>query len=168
MMRHLKNGWILEESWWLISHQAMLRCTSRLCKTGGRCFNHQIGVSLQKDRTDQTAAIGATVEAELAGGNFQEAFPHLKGWYRAGTETQAKPCYYTMECQTLERVDLYARRKSPGDPLPINVTPVVINDNVLTDGELRQVASKLTNGQAAGASGMHAKQVKEWLHGVQR
>ena len=66
----------------------------------------------------------------------------------------------------LERVDLYARRESPGDPLPINVTSVVINNDVPTDSELRQVAGELTNGQAAGASGMRAKHVKEWLHGV--
>ncbi len=72
-----------------------------------------------------------------------------------------------MERQTLERVDLYARRDSPGDPLPINVTPVVINDNVPMFGKLRQVAGKLTNGQAAGASGMRAKHVKEWLNDVQ-
>ncbi len=47
MMRHLKIG-RLEESWQLIAHQVMLRCTSRLCKTGGRCLNRQIGISLQK------------------------------------------------------------------------------------------------------------------------
>ncbi len=112
--------------------------------------------------------VGAAVEAYLAGGNVQEAFGHLKGWYRATTEMQEKPCYHTMECQTLERVDLYARRESPSDPLPINVTPVVINDDVPMDGELRQVDGELTNGQAAGASGMHAKHVKEWLQGVRR
>ncbi len=124
----------------------MLLRTGRLCQAGGRCLNRQIVVSLQKDRTDQTAAVGATVEAKLAGGNVQEAFRHLKGWYRVATETQAKPCYHTMECQMLERVDLYAWRESPGDPLPINVTPVVINNNVPTDGELWQVAGKPTNG----------------------
>ncbi len=145
-MRRLKNGWILEESWRLIAHQAMLRRTGRLCQAGGRCLNRQIGISFQKDQTDQTAAVGATVEAKLARGNVQEAFHHLKGWHRATTEMQAKPCYHTMEYQMLERVDLYAQRESPGDPLPINVTPVVINNDVLTDGELWQVAGKLTNG----------------------
>ncbi len=72
-----------------------------------------------------------------------------------------------MERQMLERVDLYARRESPGNPLPINVTLVMISNDPLTDGELRQVAGKLTNGRAAGASGMRAKHVKEWLNGVQ-
>jgi hypothetical protein len=114
------------------------------------------------------ATVGAAVEAELTGGDVQEAFCHLKGWYRAATETQAKPCYHTMERQTMEWVDLYAQRDSPGDLLPINVTPVVINDDVPMDGKLRQVASKLTNGRAAGASGMRAEHVKEWLNGMRR
>ena len=68
----------------------------------------------------------------------------------------------------MEWVDLYARRESPGDPLPINVAQVEINDDVPLDGKLRQVVGKLTNGQAVGASGMHTEHVREWLHGVQR
>ncbi len=130
-------------------------------------MDRRISVSLQKDRTNQTAKVGAVVEAELARGNVQEAFCHLKGWYRAATEMQAKPCYHTMERPMLERVDLYARRESAGDPLPINVTPVKISDDAPMDGKLWQVAGKLTNGQVAGASGMHAKHVKEWLNGMQ-
>jgi hypothetical protein len=165
--RRMKYDWILEESWRLIAHRAMLRHTGRLCQTGGRRMDRQIGVSLQKDRTNRTAKVGAAVEAELAGGNVQEAFRHLKGWYRAATEMQAKPCYHTMERQTLERVDLYARRESAGNPLPINVTPVEISNDTPTDGELWQVVGELTNGQAAGASGMRAKHVKEWLNEVQ-
>jgi hypothetical protein len=50
--------------------------------------------------------VGTQIESGLAGGNVQEAFCHLKGWYRAVLETQAKPCFHTMECQTSERVDL--------------------------------------------------------------
>jgi hypothetical protein len=114
------------------------------------------------------ATFGSMVKAELSGGNVQETFRHLKGWYQAMSETQAKPCYHTLECQTLEWVDLYARRESPGDPLPINVAQVEINDDVLSDGKLRQVVGELTNGQVAGASGMCAKHIREWLHGVQR
>jgi hypothetical protein len=72
-----------------------------------------------------------------------------------------------MESQTSERVDLYARRVLPGNPLPINVTPIKIDDDVLSNGELRDVVSKLTNGQVAGASGMRAEHIKEWLRDVQ-
>jgi hypothetical protein len=146
----------------------MLCHTGRLCQAGGRCLHRQIGASLCKDQADCTAHVGALIESELAGGNVQEAFHHRKGWYWAASDTQAKPCRQTMERQTSERVDLYARRDSPGDPLPINVAPTEIYDDVLSDSELRGVVGKLSNGRAAGASGMRAKHVKKWLHDVQR
>ncbi len=66
----------------------------------------------------------------------------------------------------MEWVDLYARRVSPGDPLPINVAPTEINDDVPSNGELRGVVGELTNGRVAGASGMRAEHVKKWLHDV--
>jgi hypothetical protein len=167
-MKRKQNNWILEESWRLIAHQAMLRHTGRLCQARGHRLHHQIGASLCKDRADRTAHVGALIEVELAGGNVQEAFCHLNGWYWAASDTQAKPCRQTMEHQTLERVDLYARRDSPGNTLPINVAPTEINDNVPSDGELRGVVGKLNNGRAAGASGMRAEHVKKWLHDVRR
>ena len=79
---------------------------------------------------------------------------------------QSKPCYHTMEHQTSERVDLYARRQSPGDPLSLHLTPVEINNDVPTDGEIQTVAGGLTNDRAGGASGMHAKHVNAWLWGA--
>ena len=68
--------------------------------------------------------------------------------------------------QTTERVELYARRDPPGDPLPINVDPIPLNDDVPSDGEIREAAGGLTNGRASGASGMRAEDVKAWLHGI--
>ncbi len=77
---------------------------------------------------------------------MQEAFCHLKGCYRAASEMQAKPCFPTMERQTLETVDLYERRGSPGYPLPINVERIEINNDVPSDREIRLAAGKLSNG----------------------
>ncbi len=53
------------------------------------------------------AQVGNWIVAKLAEGNVQEAFHHLKGWYQTATETQAKPCFLTMEKQRAERVNLY-------------------------------------------------------------
>jgi hypothetical protein len=144
----------------------MLRRTGRLCQTGGRRLHRQIGAALRKDRRDWTANVGKNIVAKLAGGNVQEAFRHLKGWYRTASETQSKPCYHTMERQTSERVDLYARRQSPGDPLPLHLTPVEINNDIPLDSEIRTAAGGLTNGRAGGASGMRAEHVKLWLRGA--
>ena len=118
---------------------------------------------LCRDSADCTERVGTLIESELTGGNVQEAFRHLKGWYRAASEMQAKQCYHTMERQTSERVDLYARRLSPGDPLPINIDRIEVNDDAPLDVEIRTVVSELSNGRAAGASGMRAEHVKAWL-----
>jgi hypothetical protein len=116
----------------------MLRCTGRLCKMGGRRLHRQIGTLICRDRADSTER--ALIESELKGGNVQEAFRHLKGWYRAALEMQAKPCYQTIERQTSERVDLYARRMSLGDPLPIHINRIEINDDAPLDEEIRIAA----------------------------
>ena len=63
---------------------------------------------------------------------------------------------------------MYARRLSPGDPLPIHVDRIEINDDAPLDGEIRVAASELSNGRAAGASGMRAEHVKAWLRGIRQ
>ncbi len=166
LMQRKHSDWISEESWRLIAHRAMLHRTGRLCQTGGHRMQCQIDVLLCKDHADRTEQVGTLIESKLTGGNVQEAFHHLKGWYRAASETQAKPCFHTMERQTSERVNLYASRLSLGNPLPINVERTKINDDVTSDGEIRTAVSKLSNGRAAEASGMRAEHAKEWLWGI--
>jgi hypothetical protein len=159
------GNWISPATWQLIEHRSMLRRTGPICQVGGRHLSRRIHASLAQDRVDRVANVGSTIEAELAGGNVQEAFRHLKGWYRTATDTQAKPCYLTMERQTSERVDLYLRRQSPGAPLPILMDPVEICDNQPNDSKIRDAVAQLSNGRTAGASGMRAEDVKEWLFG---
>ncbi len=68
--------------------------------------------------------------------------------------------------QTAKRVALYARRDSPGEPLPINIDPIQLNNVAPSDGEIWEAAGGLTNGRTAGASGMRAEDMKAWLHGI--
>jgi hypothetical protein len=63
---------------------------------------------------------------------------------------------------------LYTRRVTAGESLPTNVERIEINNDAPSDGEIQFAASKLSNGHAAGASGMRAKHVKEWLWGIQQ
>ena len=77
-----------------------------------------IHAALKRDRAARTAQVGELIVAELAEGKVHEAFWHLKGkgWYREASETQARPCFQTMERQTVEHVELYRQRDSPGPP----------------------------------------------------
>ncbi len=72
------NHWISTETWRLITHRAILRCTSHLCQTGVHHLYCQIGASLHKDWVDRTARVGASINAELAGGKCPGGFHHLK------------------------------------------------------------------------------------------
>ncbi len=67
-----------------------------------------------------------------------------------------------------ERIVLYTRRPSPGEPLPINITPVLTLDGVPTNSEVQDAASNLSNGHSGGALMMHAEYIKQWLQGIRR
>ena len=79
-----------------------------------------IHAALKRDHATRTAQVGRLIVVKLAKGKVHEAFRHLKGWYREASETQVKPCFQTMERQTVERVELYRRRDSPGLPIVVD------------------------------------------------
>jgi hypothetical protein len=158
--------WISVETWRLISHRSMLRRTGKLCQAGGRHLRWKIWDALCGDRRAQTVQIGSMIEAELAGGDVQETLCHLKGWYRAASGITTRPCPQTMVKQMAERVDLYMQRDPPGEPLPINIDPIPVDDRTASEGEIRVAVAGLSNGRAGGASGMRAEDVKAWLHDI--
>jgi hypothetical protein len=74
----------------------------------------------------------------------------------------------SLSAQTAERVTLYGRVASKGDPIPILVIKADIPDNVPSDGELKAVVRELQNGHAVGATGLQAEHIKVWLTDVVR
>ncbi len=129
-------------------------------------MRRRIWDALRGDRRAQTAQVDELIKAKLAGGNVQEAFRHLKGWYRAAPETNTRPCPQRMVKQTAEHVELYRWRDPPWEPLPINIDPIPANDGMPSKREIRMAVAGLSNGRAGGASGMRAEDVKAWLHGI--
>ncbi len=51
-----------------------------------------------------------------------------------------------------------------GPPPPINIDPVPIDNGTPISAKIQEAAQQLSNGQAPGASGMCAEDVKCWLH----
>jgi hypothetical protein len=68
--------------------------------------------------------------------------------------------------QMAERVELYRQRDPPGEPLPINIKPIPVNDGTPSEGEIRVAVAGFSNGSAGSASGMRAEDVKAWLRGI--
>jgi hypothetical protein len=52
----------------------------------------EIEAAIKADKQKLTAKVGDLIVVELAKGGVQEAFRHLKRWYRKATEMQARPC----------------------------------------------------------------------------
>ncbi len=99
-------------------------------------------------------------------GEFIEAWRHLKGWYRLAEDQAPKPCQETLAKQTQERINLYAAHQPPEEMLPLHIDPAPIPDASSMDSELRMVVGQPRNGCAAGATGMKAEHLKEWLANI--
>ena len=129
-----------------------------------------IHAALKRDHAACTAQVGNLIVTELAKGNVHEAFQHLKGWYRNTSETQAKPCFHTMERQTADigtcQALSVARLTCP--PIIINNAKRLknIQDDTPADGKIRVAVAELTNGCSMGVSHMRVKHLKGWLKGA--
>ena len=104
-------------------------------------MQREVKAALKADKSWVTAEVGECIVSELWEGKVQEAFCHLKGWYRNASETQAKPCHQTMERQTSERVELYAEWAAYGKEFPENGTPFGIYNNPPSEGKFQTAVS---------------------------
>jgi hypothetical protein len=160
------NSWITATTWQLVDHRAMLRRKGMLSQTAARCFGRQVRAHLAADHLQRATNAASKIEGCLAAGDFVEAWHHLKGWYHMAEDRAPKACPEALASQTAERVELYTAVRPPGWLLPINVTPIPVPDDTPMDHEIRKVVAKLRNGCTAGATGMRAEHLKEWLRGI--
>ncbi len=137
-----------------------------LSQTVAHGLGWQVKGQLAADRIKRAKNTVSMIEGCLAVGDFVEAWRYLKGWYRLVEDRARKACPETLALQTAERVELYTMVPPPGWSMPINVTPIPVPDGTPTDHEIREVMGKLWNGCTAGATGMQAEHLKEWLHDI--
>jgi hypothetical protein len=77
-----QNNWISDDTWKIVRNMTMLRTSGRLTTAARRSMKRAMWASLANDRRERTKRVGESIEAKLAKGDAQEAFRHLKGWYR--------------------------------------------------------------------------------------
>jgi hypothetical protein len=164
--KHHLCDWVSEGTRLLIKQRTSLHQLGRLCWCMGQCTQFAIYATLKVDCTACTSQVGNSIVADLAEGNVKKVFCHVKGWYQVATESQAWPCFHTMERQTAECVDLYQQHNSLGHLIAINIAPVEVRDDVPVHGEIRAAVAELTNGHSAGAFRMQTEHLKEWLWGI--
>ena len=124
-----------------------------------------VRASLQGDRKRRVETAGQDVETLLGEDppNPKEAWRRLKGWYKAAVERALPPAQATLERITAERVDLYSYVPSPGENIPLTITPAEIDDSVPMEDKIEDAVKKLRRNSSGGASGMRAEHLKGWL-----
>ena len=69
----------------------------------------------------------------------------------SGVGRALPPARSTLKRVTAERVALYSRIPSPGDSIPVNIEPFVVEDRVPEVGEIEWAVTRLQNNCAGGA-----------------
>jgi hypothetical protein len=160
------NKWISDATWLLINQRACLHKSGKLMQQQARCIGRRIKAALGGDWRQRAAEVASKVEGSLSTKQPKEAWRCLKRWYPSATDQPPKPCHLTMNRLTEERTALYARVPTPGGRFPIVVNPFLVWDKLPTDSKIRDSVRRLRNGRAAGAGGMRAEHLKEWLLGM--
>jgi hypothetical protein len=138
-----RNQWIFAPTWAFIDKRAALRQQGKLLQQAPHLIGRQIAAGLKGDRAQRAAAAAEKIEGHLAAGEPKEAWRSLKGWYKAATNCAPKASKMLLAAQTAERVALYGRVASKGDPISIHVDKADIPDDIPSDGELWAVVREL-------------------------
>ena len=155
--------WISERSWKIWDRKNSIP-PGRKFQRRRRRAKRKFDSSLKQDRIDRAKHAAEKINAHFKSNEIHEAFDVAEGWYKTAKDVPSKPCYETLERQTVEREELYARREVPGPSIPCNVEPYDVQDTVPEDPEIRSVVSEcLHNGKATGHSKMRPEDIKKWL-----
>jgi hypothetical protein len=152
--------------WKVVNYRALLHRKGMLSQAAAHNLGQKVKACLKADCLLHAKNTASNVKGCLAAGEYIEAWCHLKGWNCFAEDQAPKPCPEMLAKQSQERIDLYATSHPPGWLLPICVDPTPIPDAAPMDAELQMVVQELQNSCAAGATGMKAEHLKEWLANV--
>ena len=108
--------WIRPSTWSLVDKRAGERIAGTLTQTTKHNLNREIAASLKADRIERARKVGESLMGHIHAGDMREAWRSVQGWYKEAGAQQAKKCHESMEKQTVEREELYARIPPPGGP----------------------------------------------------
>ena len=157
------NLWVRLSTWSLVDRRAVMRKEGTLTQLKARKLGRLISAFLKEDRKERARKAGEAIMLRLKAGDVKEAWQILKSWHREAGGTTVKPCYASMEKQTVEREDLYGYKASTGEHIPANRDPALLPDEAPSDAEIRAAVKNLRNGRTGGGTRMRAEDIKSWM-----
>jgi exonuclease III len=158
------KSWISEASWKLIDSKAEARRCGDATKA--KRLARQLRKSLRADRKSRIEAVSTEIEALLKADRVEEAYGKLRGWYRDKPGHVPKPTIQDEEKTRLEYQSLFTAEESPGDPIPIHVTPTPVDDSPPTEKEICEALKGMRRGKSPGGSGIRVEHLLEWMRGA--
>ena len=87
---------------------------------------------------------------------IQEAWHRIQGWYKAAVDRAPLPARVTLKRIMAERVALYSHVPPPGDKIPVDIKPFMVDDLVPEEGGIEWAVKRLHNNRSGGPSRMRA------------
>ena len=173
------RSWISEATWRLIDRRADLKRKLNFAR-----YHIQIGQTEEVDRLEllnQMKQLGRDIRkglrqdrrrrikrtsdeilTHLAAGRIHEAFQWLRTWYHDYSGIATRPTWHDIEAINLEYQALYEAVPSPGDPVPVHVMCVDVDDNIPTPEEITKALSRMRLGRRPGPSGIRVEDLRHW------
>lgn len=159
------ESWISDASWKLIDAKAEARRRGNVREV--KSLKSQLRESLKADRRRRIEAVATRVDALLEARDTQAAYGVLRGWYREKPSHVPKPTRHEEEKTRLEYQALYTAVESPEDPVPVHVTPSLIDDSPPTEEEICKALKGMRRGKSPGGSGIRVEHLLSWMEGAQ-
>ena len=151
-----------------MDERAALRRSPAHSQTTARQLTRKIHQSFKADRRTRVEKAGTDIEAALEAGNAQGAWDRAKAWYQQADGSHPKPSREDLTTVTAERVDLYAHRQPPGEPIPILVQPFPIPDGPPSADEIKETVQRSHRGKSPGPTGIRTDHLKDWMQAAYR
>jgi hypothetical protein len=118
--------------------------------------------ALRHDRRRRAERASNYIIAQVAARNYSEAYTTLRGWYRECGGIPPKPTKSDLRRTRAEFESLYTATPPIGDPIPINVTPYPVNDDIPSEKEIITALHRMRRRRVPGASGIRTEDLIRW------
>ena len=131
-----------------------------------QCEHKRLGKAicqaLHQDRRRRAARASKYILTQVIARNYHEAYNALRGWYRECGGIPSKPTKGDLHRTRIDFESLYMATPSPGEPIPIHVTPFPVNDDIPSDEEIISALHQMRRRRVPGASGIRTEDLIRW------
>ena len=164
--RKVRPHWLSPETIQAMDTRCNLRRDPNHDRSIARQLTRRVNALINQDRKKRTEEAGKAIQDALSGEtqDLQGAYNILKRWYRHHGDRPQKPTREDLRVTTQNFSQLFKAEtpSPPGDPIPVHVQPVPVDDTIPTSEEIKATISRLRNNRATGPSRMKAETLKDW------